>query len=328
MQHPRKYIFGPVPSRRLGRSLGVDVIPRKLCTLDCLYCEVGRTDKRALRRKEYIPAGEIIAEIRAALSESGEIDTVTFSGSGEPTLNSKLGEMIRAVKSFSSVPVAVITNGTLLYLRDVRYDLLAADIVLPSLDAITPSVFEHLNRPHPGLDLCSILDGLKSFRGEFGGQIWLEILFAKGYNDGEDEIERMKKVIDEIKPDRIQLNTVIRPPAEAYCEPVDEERLKEIKRLLGQTCEIIGVAPGRPTSAIRVVDYGEIVGLLQRRSMTVDETALALGFPRLDALIALGVLEEQGLVESFYHFDVKYYRALVGASRLERRKMTFQVHLN
>lgn len=328
MSQSRKYIFGPVPSRRLGRSLGVDVIPHKLCTLDCIYCEVGKTDKRALRRGEYLPADGIIAEIKDALSKDREIDTVTFSGSGEPTLNSRLGAIIHAVKQASTVPVAVITNGTLLYLEDVRHDLLEADIVLPSLDAVTPDVFSRVNRPHPHLQTGMIIEGLKTFRKEYSGQIWLEILLVKGYNDQEDEIERLHTAIQEIEPDRIQLNTVVRPPVEEYAEPTDVERLKEIQRLFGKCCEVIGVAHGHPIEAIRKTDYGEIVAVLKRRAMTVEELAVALGLPRLEMLIALGVLEEQNIIESFYHYDQKYYRAIEAAPTAGRRAIRFQTHPN
>src|SRR5512135_2583332 len=169
------YIFGPVPSRRLGLSLGVDVIPKKVCTLDCVYCEVGATDKRALRRREYFPAEAIIAEVEGALASHANVDYISFSGSGEPTLNSKLGEIIRAVKAMTSIPVAVITNGTLFSLEDVRYDLIVADVVLPSLDAATQEVFEKIDRPHPQLRIETIIEGLREFRREYKGQLWLEI---------------------------------------------------------------------------------------------------------------------------------------------------------
>ncbi|MEX2088906.1 MAG: radical SAM protein, partial [Bacteroidota bacterium] len=248
MNSGRRYIFGPVPSRRLGRSLGVDVIPHKLCNLDCVYCEVGPTDKRAMRRQEYCPADAIIAELKEALAEQPEIDTITFSGAGEPTLNSKLGEIIHATKGLSALPVAVLTNGTLLYLEAVRNDLREADIVLPSLDAVSSRMFGMVNRPHPALQIETIIEGLKTFRKEFHGQIWLEILFVKGLNDERSEVERLRRAVREIQPDKVQLNTIIRPPTNAVFEPVAEKELFRLRELFGETCEVIGVSSARPVT--------------------------------------------------------------------------------
>jgi wyosine [tRNA(Phe)-imidazoG37] synthetase (radical SAM superfamily) len=303
------YIFGPVPSRRLGLSLGVDVIPKKVCTLDCVYCEVGPTDKRALRRREYFPAEAIIAEVEQALSARAGIDYVSFSGSGEPTLNSKLGEIIRAVKQSTSIPVAVITNGTLLSWEDVRYDLLDADVVLPSLDAVTQEVFERIDRPHPQLRIESIIEGLKQFRKEFKGQLWLEIMFAKGYNDSEDETRRMKDVIKQIQPDKIQLNTVTRPPSENGVEPVSHERLKEIQTVFGERCEIIGLFDKRDGEQSTKSSPAEILALLERRAMTLDGLMSSQNATRDSIVDSLRALKAAGLIHSFVHQSEEHFRA-------------------
>ena len=303
------YVFGPVPSRRLGLSLGVDVIPKKVCTLDCVYCEVGPTDKRALRRREYFPAEAIIAETEQALSARTGIDHVSFSGSGEPTLNSKLGEIIRSVKQITSIPIAVITNGTLLSFEDVRYDLMAADVVLPSLDAVTQEVFEKIDRPHPQLRIETIVEGLKEFRREFKGKFWLEIMFAKGYNDSEDQIRRMKEVMKEIQPDKIQLNTVTRPPSEHGVEPVSETRLKEICAVFGERCEIIGIFNKRGTDRGEKSNLSEILALLERRAMTLDGLMSSQNATRDSIVDSLRALKEAGLILSFVHQNEEHFRA-------------------
>ena len=312
------HVFGPVPSRRLGLSLGVDVIPRKVCTLDCVYCEVGMTDKRALRRREYFPAESIVAEVQEALAQHTPLDYISFSGSGEPTLNLKLGEIIRAVKQMTSIPVGVITNGTLLYLEDVRFDLLAADVVLPSLDAVTQEVFERIDRPHPSLRIDTIIEGLRKFRGEYKGQLWLEILFAAGYNDHQAEVLKMKDVVELLQPDKIHLNTVIRPPSEQDVMPVSQDRLKEIQALFGPRCEIVGVFDKHHAAKEPSVSYTQVLSLLERRAMTVDGLADAMGASKEAVLEILQSMEEAGQAESFDHQKERHFRAVVNGDPEER----------
>ncbi len=304
-----QYLFGPVPSRRLGLSLGVDVIPKKLCTLDCVYCEVGQTDMRALRRKEYITPGPIIAELQTALRELKDLDFITFSGSGEPTLNSMLGELIHAVKLMTRVPVAVITNGTLLYRDDVRRDLLEADVVLPSLDAATQPVFEQINRPHAQLNINTIINGLKQFRAEYLGKIWLEILFVDGINDTEDELAALRQAINEIKPDKVQLNTVIRPPVESFAHPINEERLREIQTYFGDTCEIVGTFQEKNLQNGTRVDVARVISLLERRAMTAEEIAHALGITAAATVEVLRILQDEGLVVPSVHSQRTYFHS-------------------
>jgi len=224
-----RYIFGPVPSRRLGISLGLDVIPFKTCSLDCLYCECGPTNHLTIERQSFFPKEQLLAELRATLPRIPHIDTITFSGSGEPTLNADLGWFIKAIKKLSPVPLAVLTNGTLMYLEEVRRDVQQADVILPSLDAATPAAFAGINQPHAGLNLERIIAGLAALRDEFTGKIWLEIFIVKGVNDQEKEIAALREAILRIRPDKVQLNTLDRPPAYPNIESADFAALEKIR---------------------------------------------------------------------------------------------------
>lgn len=300
------HVYGPVPSRRLGRSLGVDVIPRKLCTLDCLFCELGPTDKRGLRRKEYVSPFVVTAEIKQAL-ERDAIDTISFSGSGEPTLNSSLGIMLHSVKAMTEVPVAVLTNGTLLFLEEVRTDLMAADIVLPSLHAARVPAFNAVARPHPFLRLNTIIDGLRRFRRQYRGELWLEVVLLRGINDSDDEILALKEAVDLIGPDRIQLNTVVRPPASPRALPVPWEHLLDIRALFGNDCEIIAPREILPAEGDGL-DPAALVETLRRRPLSAREIAGIVGKSLPAVTRWLDGLIRKGHIESFLYQDTMFYR--------------------
>jgi wyosine [tRNA(Phe)-imidazoG37] synthetase (radical SAM superfamily) len=224
-----RHIFGPVPSRRLGISLGVDIIPYKTCSLDCLYCECGHTTRLTSERQSFFPPRLLLEELAGMLSAIPHLDFITFSGSGEPTLNSDLGWFIREIKKISTVPLAVLTNGTLLFRADVRRDLLAADVVLPSLDAALAGSFARINQPCPDLNLESIITGLESFRREYTGKIWLEVFILAGVNDGDADIEALRLALQRVKPDKVQLNTLDRPPAYPGVASADFAHLERIR---------------------------------------------------------------------------------------------------
>ncbi len=211
-----KHLFGPVPSRRLGMSLGVDMVPRKVCSLDCVYCEVGRTTLLTTERKEYVAEREIKEELNDFFSRHPDPEIITFSGYGEPTLNSAIAGVIDFLKEKKSqLPIAILSNGTLMGDPAVRKAILRADIVLPSLDAATEEVFRKINRPAGALDLQGYIQGLADFRKEFSGKIWLEVFILPGFNDHKAELDALKKAILKIKPDSVQLNTLDRPGTEA-----------------------------------------------------------------------------------------------------------------
>jgi len=281
----RKYIFGPVPSRRLGRSLGVDLIPYKTCTFDCIYCDVGRTTRKTTSRQSYVPPEEIQGELEFSLSVlEKKPDYITLSGSGEPTLNTNIEEIVQRIKEITSIPIAILTNSSLFSLDEVRSDLSEADLVLPSLDAITPALFEYINRPAPSLKIEEIISGLIQFRSQYRGQIWLEILFCRGVNDGNEEVEKFKGVIEKIQPDRVQLNTPVRPPAEDFAFPLTLGQLEEIRERLGEKAEIISEFAAPLGEEFNSVQDTEILNLIKRRPCTTEDISKALGL-RIDEVV-------------------------------------------
>jgi wyosine [tRNA(Phe)-imidazoG37] synthetase (radical SAM superfamily) len=304
---PLFHIYGPVPSRRLGFSLGVDIIPFKTCSLNCIYCQLGPTLKKTTKREECIPSSKILPEIKRALHSAKRIDYITFSGSGEPTLNSAIGEIIRKIKKTTSIPVAVLTNSTLLTRKRVREALLAADLVVPSLDAVTQDVFLKINRPHPTLKIKEIIEGLRKFRQEFKGALWLEVMLVQGVNDSPIHIKKLKEATTKINPDKIQLNTVIRPPAEKFARPLTHKEMKKIRETIGKKCEIIIPFEKKEQPPASENIRSSIHSLLQRRPATLSDIASSLGKHKNEIIKHLNVLLEEGKVKAVVHRDQRYY---------------------
>jgi wyosine [tRNA(Phe)-imidazoG37] synthetase (radical SAM superfamily) len=238
-----KYIYGPIKSRRLGLSLGLNLSCDKICDLDCIYCQWGSAGKTFLERKEYAKAQDIIRELKSWLQnnprEAKALKFATLSGLGEPTLNTCIGELIDQVKKITGLKIAVITNSTLLGDPAVRRGLRKADLIVPSLDAVDPEIFKRIDRPHAGIKLDEIIAGLVALRKEFHGLIWLEIMLVAGINDGLDQIRKLSKVIERINPDKIQINSPVRATAEKNVFSVERPRLEKIKEMLGIKAEII-----------------------------------------------------------------------------------------
>jgi wyosine [tRNA(Phe)-imidazoG37] synthetase (radical SAM superfamily) len=241
-----KYVFGPVPSRRLGQSLGIDPIPLKTCNWNCVYCQLGRTQPLTNQRKDYFPPQEILAEVRQSLDahQPGEIDWVTFVGSGEPLLHASIGWLVRQVKKITELPVAVITNGSLLYLPEVRQDLILADAVLPTVDAGIPELYRKINRPHPEITFERLVDGLVAFRKEYTGQLWVEVMLVRDINDTPQALWQIAKVLQKIKPDAVHINLPTRPPAETWVQPPREESRLQARAILGNVAEVVHPAVG------------------------------------------------------------------------------------
>ena len=241
-----KYVFGPVPSRRLGKSLGIDPIPLKTCNWNCVYCQLGRTKPLKNVRSEFFPRKDILSEVKQTLesSDPGNIDWVTFVGSGETTLHAGIGWMVRQVKSLTSIPVAVITNGSLLYQPEMRFELLAADAVLPSLDAGNSMLYRKINRPHPQVSFTRLIDGLVAFRKEYQGRLWLEIMLVHGLNDSLSALNDIAALLKEIRPDEIDILQPDRPPAETWVQLPDEESFLRAQAILGDKARAVHATEG------------------------------------------------------------------------------------
>jgi len=271
------HLYGPVPSRRLGYSLGVDLLPFKTCSLSCVYCQLGRTKKTTIRRKKYFSEKQILQELKDFLKTGPRLDFITFSGSGEPTLNSSIGQLIRKIKKMSGKPVAVLTNSTLLARPAVRKELEAADVVIPSLDAADQKTFKKINRPHPSLKAAKIIDGLVKFRKQFKGQIWLEILLVRGLNDSPAHLKKLKAAAEKIKPDRIHLNTVVRPPAEKWARPLTPEELERVREFFGPQAEVVASFHKKDQEKAPEDLTQAILSMVRRRPVSLEDLQHALG---------------------------------------------------
>jgi len=268
-----KYVFGPVPSRRLGRSLGIDPVPLKTCNWNCVYCQLGRTKLLINERKEYIVPSDILFQVQESLSvhKPGEIDWVTFIGSGETCLHESLGFMIREVKKMTALPVAVITNGSLLYLPEVRAELMAADTVMPSFDAGNPDLYRKINRPYPSLTFKRLVNGLLAFRKEYSGKMWIEVMLMKGINDSEAALKEIATFLDRFQPDEVHILQPTRPPVELWVYPPDKEGLQLAQEILGKSAKIILPAVGSFDLDKNGDMVDEIVNIITRHPMREAE---------------------------------------------------------
>jgi wyosine [tRNA(Phe)-imidazoG37] synthetase (radical SAM superfamily) len=306
-----QYVYGPVPSRRLGRSLGLDLVPFTAWKFDCVYCQIGRTTNKTMERREYLPAEAILEEVKRKLVERDLPDYITFSGSGEPTLNSRIGDLIREVKAMTNIPVAVLTNGSLLWMKEVQEDLMAADLVIPSLDAGDEKLFKYVNRPHGDLSFDQVMNGLIEFTRRFPGQVWLEVLLLKGVTGLSSHVEKIAALVKRIAPDRVQLNTVCRPPAEEFAFPLSLEELLSMKELFPGKVEFIREEGSGhfEASAFSEGREEEVLALLRRRPCTSEDIADGLGIHVTEALKRLNILVDLGKVNSIVSGGRNFYIA-------------------
>jgi len=306
-------IFGPVKSRRLGRSLGIELVPKKVCTMNCIYCEVGKTTHLTLERKEYYPWDLIEKSILQAKKMEDTFDVLTFTGSGEPSLNIHFEKALRLAKKIIKKPIAVLTNATLLDIPSVRSALAEVDIVLPSLDAGNPETFKKINQPHPKIELKTIIENLKKLRNEMKGEMWLEILFVEGINDSEKNLRDLKSAIDYINPHKVQLNTVVRPPAFKEAKPLSFEKLKEFAEFLGEKVEII-IEKERLEKVIKTFKDLEkekikemIFDYIKRRPSTIEELSLAFKIEKETVENILKIFISEGKVKEKLYEGKKFF---------------------
>ncbi len=311
-----KYVFGPVPSRRLGQSLGVDPIPLKTCNWNCVYCQLGRSRPVVNERKDYCPPEELVAEVAEALANHDHdgIDWVTFVGSGEPLLHAQLGWMLRQVKAITDIPVALITNGSLLYLPEVREEIIVADAVLPTLDAGSSDLFRRIDRPHPEATFERLMAGLVAFSREYEGKLWLETMLVPGLNDTEDALRDIAARVREIQPDEVHINLPTRPPAEAWLEltGIDESLMRAIG-ILEEAAPVRIVYPVVDGS-VDLSGYDNpvdaVVGVITRHPLREEELVQALDrWTAGNVREALAELEMSGRAQVVIRYGKRFWTA-------------------
>ena len=294
-------------------SLGVDIVPLKTCTFDCVYCQLGVTTSKSMQRQSYVPKEEVLDELQEVLdSEASRVDFITFSGSGEPTLNSEIGEMIRQIRTFTRVPVAVLTNGSLLHRDDVRKDLSRAELVVPSLDAVTAATLRKINRPDANFTIDLLIEGLKTFTQEFTGKVWLEIMLVKGVNDDPEELKQVANLVRDLNVDRIHLNTVARPPAEEFALAITAAEMHNIASMFDSRAEVIVDFDRLVEREARIEDMeNDVAALLRRRPCTVDDISNSLGIHMNEAIKYVNHLMKNGSARRVKHGDKWYYERVL-----------------
>jgi wyosine [tRNA(Phe)-imidazoG37] synthetase (radical SAM superfamily) len=306
------YVFGPVPSRRLGQSLGIDTIPLKTCNWNCVYCQLGRTRPVVNQRKSYVPPQEIVRQVQEALAihKPDDIDWITFVGSGEPTLHAEFGWLVRQVKALTDIPVAVITNGSLLYLPEVREELAAADAVLPTLDAGSANLYRKINRPHPEITFERLVKGLIAFREEYGGKLWLEIMLVQGLNDSVDALHHIATVLRRIGPDVVHISLPSRPPAETWVRPPGEEGLMRATAILGDTAQVIHPAEGDFDLSAYANLTDAIISIVTRHPMRQEELERTLAeWAPEQTQQTLDDLQASGKVQVVERYSTRFWSA-------------------
>jgi wyosine [tRNA(Phe)-imidazoG37] synthetase (radical SAM superfamily) len=294
-----KYLFGPIASRRLNLSLGIDLLPYKTCTLNCVYCECGRTDNLTIERSEFVPTADVIDELDQYLKENPPLDYITFAGSGEPTLHTGIGEIVKFLKDkYPQYKVALLTNGTLFYEEELIHEVALFDLIIPSVDSVTKIGFLKLNRPSPKLSLDSVISGLKRLSTSFKGDLWLEIFIVPGINDSTEEIAALSKLAWELNPTKVQLNTLDRPGTEEWVEKMEGEKLIQMATLFPNV-EIIAkgvVSQGVKIEAGHLLD--SIIATIKRRPVTSEDLVSTLDVNRNEINKALYYLLEKGDIVS------------------------------
>lgn len=306
-----KFIFGPVPSRRLGRSLGIDPIPKKTCNYQCIYCQLGRTPNFTNERQNFYPKEEILAELELAIKANEDgFDYITLVGSGEPTLYKDLKGLIQGTKALTDKPICVITNGGLLHDKDVQEALMAADVVLPTLDAGDEKKFILINRPHPSIKYDEMIQGFINFRKQFEGKFWLEIMVMKDINDDRESLMKIKEKLDLIQPDQIDINVPVRPPAEPWVKIPDKSFMPLLKDVFGEYHDIS--FPEHGSFKISSHDFSrELINIIERHPMRQTQIIETFSSNELDETAILEELirlEKAALIVKRHHENNIFWR--------------------
>jgi wyosine [tRNA(Phe)-imidazoG37] synthetase (radical SAM superfamily) len=314
MSKTYKHLFGPVPSRRLGRSLGVDLTPFKTCTLDCIFCQLGRTTNKTIQRTEYVPGAEVEAELEAWIKEGGKADYITLSGSGEPTLHTRFGDILQFIRDRTAIPSALLSNGTLFPMPEVREAAKQADLVKLSLSAWNQVSFEHLNRPHPDLDFAQIMKGYWDFRNGFQGMLWIEVFLVPGVNTLRNDLEKIAELVEALNPDEVHLNTAVRPPAEEFALAMPQSEMESLSGLFRPVAKVIAEFSS-DTSAEVMVNEDTILAMLQRRPCTAHQIARVFGMHLNEVSKYLGKLSRTGKICVQGSGSSTYYSAAKDGAR-------------
>ena len=289
--------------------MGVDLVPYKVCSYDCIYCQLGRTKEKTIERKPYITVERILEQVYKKLKEGIRADYITLAGSGEPTLNSEIGSLIRDIKKHTEIPVAVLTNSSLLGNSQVREAIMEADVVLPSLDAHDQEGFETINRPHFEIKFETMVEGLIAFRKEYSGEIWLEVFILDGINSSETDAMQFKHWIERINPQKIHINTAVRPAAEAYARQVSPEKMAGFCKVLGEKAEVITPYKDLEKHKTSVDVEKNLLNLLARRPCTLDDISSGLSVHKNEILKYIGALVKNHTIEMVKRGSVVYYQS-------------------
>jgi len=309
----RRHVYGPVPSHRLGRSLGVDLVPFKTCAYNCIYCQLGRTTDLTITRREYVPVEQILVQLKEKLRTGPTPDYVSLAGSGEPTLHARIGKLIAGIKRLTRIPVAVLTNGLLLSMRDIQDALMEADLVLPSLDAGDADLFRLVDRPHAQIEFDAMVDGLAVFRERFTKPVWLEVMLLAGITGIRAEVEKIAALARRIRPERVQINTITRPPCEEFAYPVSPDVMAAFARLFGRGASVVSEHRPRRAAGSGTLADGDILALLTRRPCTARGISKGLGLHLGEIIKRLDLLTDRGAVTPVRKNGSVFFETVRGA---------------
>lgn len=315
-----KYLFGPVPSRRLGRSLGVDLIPFKTCTMDCIYCQLGGTTCEIGERGDYVPITDVLAELERWKAADGQADHITLAGSGEPTLHTRFGEALRWTRDNTDIPSVLLTNGSLLHLPEVRADAALADKVKVTLSAWDEASFRQIHRPARGVTFDLLVEGERAFREEYTGELSVEVFIVEGFNSDVSNAREIAAIVESINPDRIDLNTAVRPPSDSGVLASSPAQLAELAKIFGpplepsrsrqrgltRKAEVAASFKKQGSQSLEVSEEA-LLGLIKRHPSTCVQLAKEFNRPEGEMATMLGRMVARSLLNEEQRGGENYF---------------------